>query len=657
MDLSKSDTPFAQYVRLNKQADAWVMESTQRENNMKRMFQQLIAKDRMKEPFSARNNDGLRKLQTEKAKPESESAEKRRIKLKPSKDEPRDASPVIQQKPEKARIETKAKSSSSTDIKKRGVLEKKTSEACLHKPSRATESPAPLKTSRSRAEGFDVTHRPGFRQTPPKNDTRTKFYQSGKLIPVENLDYNEMMKKTGDAIQAGTNAHNSKLEEFISQRCRDMFGESRNKIENLRFMEKHRLTTLYQQKAKIMKGKSYNKAKEATTTSPDARSPSKARQSRTRQNLTDRNIVEPELVATPQVEKVNLRTSTEEGRRAAKAVKIFNIVKMIDYLGEDKELEEKKQTYRDQIKEFRKSTLSSTLDTGSSNSHSEVLPVNDHERLKDFKLIRLLGDGSSSVVQLVLDIHRQKKYALKIFDKSHFNSSMKNTLKNEIKMLEKCNHPNIIKLIDSFEGAKKVYLLLEYVGPSTLAHELDSPKRTVKGRMSEDEAAHVFHEVAQGLNYLHRNGMAHRDVKLHNIIIGLQGEVKIIDLGYGIQYQTGQKISSFCGTPSYMSPEVISREPYDAFKADVWSFGVCLYKALTGKFPFPGVSQTNLFYNIRKGHYELPAHLSEHAKKLIGMLLVPDPSMRPPIQDILNQPWLASAVTESTADIGESTRL
>lgn len=171
-------------------------------------------------------------------------------------------------------------------------------------------------------------------------------------------------------------------------------------------------------------------------------------------------------------------------------------------------------------------------------------------------------------------------------------------LSNEISLLQKCDHPNIIRLITSFEGQRKIYLILEYVGPLTLAQYLDK-KKTV---MDEDEAAHVFYEILQGLLYLHNRNIFHRDIKLHNIIVGSQGEVKLIDLGYALETHVEPRhVKTFCGTPSYMPPEVVSRDPYDPEKSDIWSLAVCLYKSLCGKFPFVGVSQTNLFYHIRRG--------------------------------------------------------
>jgi len=186
----------------------------------------------------------------------------------------------------------------------------------------------------------------------------------------------------------------------------------------------------------------------------------------------------------------------------------------------------------------------------------------------------------------VSELGTDKKFALKIYEISKNSSEeLMGNLMNEIHLLESLNHPNIIKMKEWFVGKYFIYLVLEYVGPVSL---LDYLEQLPENCMTEEEVAHVFYEVAKALSYLHGLHIAHQDVKLNNILLGIQGEVRLIDFGFSQKLKENQKITKFCGTPSYMAPEILSRMPHLADKGDVWSFGVCLYRTLTGKFPFRG---------------------------------------------------------------------
>jgi serine/threonine protein kinase len=197
-----------------------------------------------------------------------------------------------------------------------------------------------------------------------------------------------------------------------------------------------------------------------------------------------------------------------------------------------------------------------------------------------------LGQGSFAVVKLATKIATGQKYAIKIYDiQKNSAEELKKNLMNEIHLLLHLDHPNIIKLHDWFEGQWFIYLVLEYVGPVSLMEYLE---KQPSSQISEEEAAHVFYELAKGIQYLHEQTIFHRDLKLNNILLGSQAEVKLIDFGFSIRLKELKKISAFCGTPSYMSPEILSKQPYLPDKGDSWSFGVCLYRALTGNFPFRG---------------------------------------------------------------------
>jgi tRNA A-37 threonylcarbamoyl transferase component Bud32 len=421
------------------------------------------------------------------------------------------------------------------------------------------------------------------------------------------------------------------VEGMINRKSEQLLSSSINRAENIKLSEIHRLNTFEAQKHKIVKlNNILPQSRISTNVGPisAAQHPMTHRPSVKAHKNTSLEKIEKQQPATA---RVGTNPST-----------LSNPNRMFGILEQDKDLKEMKAHYRDQFKQLHRDYASDSTDQ----LHSQV----DHENLKFYKVLKPLGDGSSAVVHLVSDTRDDKKYAMKAFLKSLSNGFSKANVIKEAEILAKLNHPNIIKLHEWFEGHKKVYLLLEYVGPMTLAHYLENKKHD-KGALAEDEAARIFHEVGQGLAYLHSKRIYHRDVKLHNVMIGKQGQVKIIDLGYGVETEKGVKVDTFCGTPSYMSPEVIAREAYIPEKYDVWSFGVCLFKAIVGRFPFVGLNPNNLFFLIKKAKYELPPTVSSEARTLIAALLHPDPEARPTMKEALQFKWFDKVNFESTAEI------
>ena len=114
--------------------------------------------------------------------------------------------------------------------------------------------------------------------------------------------------------------------------------------------------------------------------------------------------------------------------------------------------------------------------------------------------------------------------------------------------------------------------------------------KTKMGRkVDEDEAKRLFKQIVEGIDYMHKKSVAHRDIKLENILLDENNSIKIIDFGFSITMQNDRLLNIFCGTPSYMSPELAIKKDYYGWHADVWALGVLLYVFLCGKFPFKGI--------------------------------------------------------------------
>jgi serine/threonine protein kinase len=130
----------------------------------------------------------------------------------------------------------------------------------------------------------------------------------------------------------------------------------------------------------------------------------------------------------------------------------------------------------------------------------------------------------------------------------------------------------------------------------------------------------------------------HRDLKLENLLMDECDNIRIIDFGFATCYPD-KKVKLFCGTPSYMAPEIVGRKEYRGQPADVWALGVLLFALLTGSFPFKGLTDADLYRKIQRGVYSVPADVSPPAKCIIDQMLRLDPAQRPTISEVLKDEW------------------
>lgn len=178
------------------------------------------------------------------------------------------------------------------------------------------------------------------------------------------------------------------------------------------------------------------------------------------------------------------------------------------------------------------------------------------------------------------------KVAMKIYEKKKLMEPQRyKSVKREIKLLERINHPNIIKLFETIETKNHVVLINEYADGGSLHSFL---KSKVNRRCDEEDAKRFIKQVLSGLHYCHTRHIAHRDIKLENLLLDSKGNVKIIDFGFSTCIPNEKKVKMFCGTPSYMAPEIVSKKEYSGPPADLWALGVLLYALLCGCFPYRG---------------------------------------------------------------------
>eukprot|EP01017_Pseudomicrothorax_dubius_P026502 TRINITY_DN2960_c0_g3_i2.p1 TRINITY_DN2960_c0_g3~~TRINITY_DN2960_c0_g3_i2.p1 ORF type:complete len:480 (+),score=82.48 TRINITY_DN2960_c0_g3_i2:152-1591(+) len=246
----------------------------------------------------------------------------------------------------------------------------------------------------------------------------------------------------------------------------------------------------------------------------------------------------------------------------------------------------------------------------------------------------VLGVGSFATVKLAKDKRNGRLVALKIIDKKARTSSTdRENLRNEISIHRRLDHPNIIKLFDTFETSSHVYLVLEYAKHGSLFSYL-----TKRRRLDEREACKYFTQCCLAMEFLHRRNILHRDFKPENILLDEMLDAKLCDFGWCTDKTTEKKFA-FCGTYEYMAPEMVERKRYDE-SVDIWGLGILLYELLHGYSPFKGASNTEVCHNIRRNFVVFGSSIAADAKDLILRILRTAPGDRMRIEEMLRHPFV-----------------
>ncbi|XP_058587848.1 hormonally up-regulated neu tumor-associated kinase isoform X2 [Neofelis nebulosa] len=274
------------------------------------------------------------------------------------------------------------------------------------------------------------------------------------------------------------------------------------------------------------------------------------------------------------------------------------------------------------------------------------------ERLRDFQhhkrvgnyLIgsRKLGEGSFAKVREGLHVLTGEKVAIKVIDKKRAKKDtyVTKNLRREGQIQQMIRHPNITQLLDILETENSYYLVMELCPGGNLMHKIYEKKR-----LEESEARRYIRQLISAVEHLHRAGVVHRDLKIENLLLDEDNNIKLIDFGLsncaGILGHS-DPFSTQCGSPAYAAPELLARKKYGP-KIDVWSIGVNMYAMLTGTLPFTvePFSLRALYQKmVDKEMNPLPTQLSTGAITFLRSLLEPDPVKRPNIQQALANRWL-----------------
>jgi serine/threonine protein kinase len=188
-------------------------------------------------------------------------------------------------------------------------------------------------------------------------------------------------------------------------------------------------------------------------------------------------------------------------------------------------------------------------------NHDDSMTFSTKTSLDDYIIGKQIGQGAYAVVRIGLHKPTNRKVALKIYKKYKLmDQNRRKSVKREIKLMEKMKNANIIRLYETIDTPKYVILVMDYVGGGSLHGYL---KSKVNRRLDEAEAKRVFKQVVDGIKYCHSRCITHRDIKLENILLDENTNIKIIDFGFSTCIPNEKKIKIFCGTPSYMGPEIV----------------------------------------------------------------------------------------------------
>ena len=272
-------------------------------------------------------------------------------------------------------------------------------------------------------------------------------------------------------------------------------------------------------------------------------------------------------------------------------------------------------------------------------SHKKVKDV----KLEDFKVLKVIGRGSFGKVNLVEYLPTHEIYAMKSLKKDLLieQEQIENTLL-EKEILQTIDYPLLCGLVFCFQTEERIYFIMPFLSGGELFQHLR------KFRTFDEEKVRFYGaQIALALEYLHSKGIVYRDLKPENILMDEEGYLKLADFGMAKKLKDDEKAMSFCGTPEYLAPEIITMEGHDK-NADWWSFGILLFEMLCGLPPFYVENLDKMYELIKTSSVKFPKriNLSEDAKDIIRKLLEKNPKKRlgsqNGIEEIKNHPFFST---------------
>ncbi|KAM4900615.1 calcium/calmodulin-dependent protein kinase type II subunit delta isoform X2 [Taeniopygia guttata] len=265
----------------------------------------------------------------------------------------------------------------------------------------------------------------------------------------------------------------------------------------------------------------------------------------------------------------------------------------------------------------------------------------------EYQLFEELGKGAFSVVRRCMKITTGQEYAAKIINTKKLSARDHQKLEREARICRLLKHPNIVRLHDSISEEGFHYLVFDLVTGGELFEDI-----VAREYYSEADASHCIQQILEAVLHCHQMGVVHRDLKPENLLLASKSKgaaVKLADFGLAIEVQGEQQAwFGFAGTPGYLSPEVLRKDPYGK-PVDMWACGVILYILLVGYPPFWDEDQHRLYQQIKAGAYDFPSPewdtVTPEAKDLINKMLTINPAKRITASEALKHPWICQRST------------
>ncbi|XP_048865469.1 calcium/calmodulin-dependent protein kinase type II subunit gamma isoform X20 [Brienomyrus brachyistius] len=265
----------------------------------------------------------------------------------------------------------------------------------------------------------------------------------------------------------------------------------------------------------------------------------------------------------------------------------------------------------------------------------------------EYQLYEELGKGAFSVVRRCVKKSTGQEYAAKIINTKKLSARDHQKLEREARICRLLKHPNIVRLHDSIAEEGFHYLVFDLVTGGELFEDI-----VAREYYSEADASQCINQILESVSHIHQHDIVHRDLKPENLLLASKmkgAAVKLADFGLAIEVQGDQQAwFGFAGTPGYLSPEVLRKDPYGK-PVDIWACGVILYILLVGYPPFWDEDQHKLYQQIKAGAYDFPSPewdtVTPEAKNLINQMLTINPAKRITADQALKHPWVCQRST------------
>ncbi|XP_016352919.1 calcium/calmodulin-dependent protein kinase type II delta chain-like isoform X5 [Sinocyclocheilus anshuiensis] len=265
----------------------------------------------------------------------------------------------------------------------------------------------------------------------------------------------------------------------------------------------------------------------------------------------------------------------------------------------------------------------------------------------EYQLYEELGKGAFSVVRRCVKKSTSQEYAAKIINTKKLSARDHQKLEREARICRLLKHSNIVRLHDSIAEEGFHYLVFDLVTGGELFEDI-----VAREYYSEADASHCINQILESVSHIHQHDIVHRDLKPENLLLASKmkgAAVKLADFGLAIEVQGDQQAwFGFAGTPGYLSPEVLRKDPYGK-PVDIWACGVILYILLVGYPPFWDEDQHKLYQQIKAGAYDFPSPewdtVTAEAKNLINQMLTINPAKRITADQALKHPWVCQRST------------